>query len=213
MPVSSLSRTIPSTLHHALRDRLRGPGGHYNMGNALGLVVGLTLQIGVSDSPADAIGAFLAGSGSAIALTLANLVFFLSGEAYHRAWSRGAPPDARLNRLGDLLSGVGAIGLGIGLLILGHPVLALFSGLLHALGKFGSAVHGDARLAWMPQNCPSPFRVAVLASRLPAIIAAVFGLLALSSQPDVPAADVIATLTLLASYMLWTKADLMLFDA
>jgi hypothetical protein len=213
MPVSSISKTPQFTLPRALRDRLRGPGGYYNMGNALGLIVGLTLQIGLSDTAAGALGDFLAGSGSALALTVANLVFLCSGEAYHRAWSRGAPPDARLNRLGDTLSGVGAIALGIGLLMLGHPVLALFSGLLHAFGKFGSAVHGDAPIAFMPRDCPSLFRVAVLASRFPAMIAAVFSLLALVSQPRVPVSDLIATLALLASYLLWTRADLMLFDA
>jgi hypothetical protein len=213
MSVPGVSRTRPFALPRALRDRLRGPGGYYNMGNALGLIVGVTLQIGVSDTAAGALGDFLAGSGSAVALTLANLVFVLSGEAYHRAWSDGAPPDARLNRLGDTLSGVGAIGLGVGLLMLGHPLLALFSGLLHAFGKFGSALHGDSPIAFMPQDCPSLFRVAVLASRFPAIMAAVFGLLALVSQPALPAPELIATLTLLVSYLLWTKADLMLFDA
>ncbi len=212
-PSLSKSPSPQFSLPRALRDRLRGPGGYYNMGNALGLIVGIALQISVADSAAGAVGDFLAGSGSAVALTFANLVFLFSSESYHRAWSRGAPPDPRLNRLGDTLSGVGAVGLGVGLLMLGHPVLALSSGLLHAFGKFGSAVNGDGPVAFMPQDYPSLFRIAVLASRFPAIVAAVFGLLALLAQPDLPVADLIAMLTLLTSYLLWTKADLMLFDA
>ena len=36
---------------------------------------------------------YLAGNTGAVALTAATAVFFVSGEAYLRAWSHGAPPD------------------------------------------------------------------------------------------------------------------------
>ena len=84
------------------RARLVGPGGYYNAGNAFGLVMGIALQ--VSTAPADGgagstvLGAmrdYLAGNAGAVALTAATAVFFVSGEAYHRAWAQGAPPDPR----------------------------------------------------------------------------------------------------------------------
>jgi hypothetical protein len=109
-----------------------------------------------------------------------------------------------LKRWGDGLSGVGAIALGLVLVMLSQPVLAAFSGLLHALGKFGSAWHGPRRVA---STLPDPFRTAVLVSRLPAIVAA----LAALTQPHLSRPTMIATLSLLASDLLWTKADLLLF--
>ena len=90
-------------------------------------------------SAAAAVWDYLAGNAGAVALTAATAVFFLSGEAYHRAWAHGAPPKDALNRRGDLLSAIGALILGIALLSLGQVMLAATAGGLHALGKFGSA--------------------------------------------------------------------------
>lgn len=193
-----------------LRQRLQGPGGWYNLGNAIGLGVGLGLQIGAVGA-SQGVAGYLAGNAPAIALTVATLIFFYSGEVYHRAWAKGAPPDARLNRLGDLSSAVGAVALGLGLLMLGQPVLALFSGLLHAVGKLGSALpHRGARTFW-PRRWPDPWRSAVLASRVPAIVAALYGLWVLLTQTPAGTADLLTGISLLASYACWTKADLMLF--
>ena len=195
-----------------LRLRLKGPGGFYNMGNALGLGLGLALQIksGAGGTGWNAVAAFFVGSPTAICLTSANLIFFWSGEMYHRAWSHGAPPDAVLNRRGDILSGYGAIFLGFGLILLGPPVLALFSGALHACGKFGSALQSEFRIwpAIWPATWPDPFRSAVLASRVPAVIAAGLGLA--RWQAGVPLSDLLALLGLLGSYGLWAIADLKL---
>lgn len=185
--------------------RLQGPGGLYNIGNALGLVVGLGLQIRAGTG-AVGIADFFIGSGSAVCLTLANLIFFVSGESYHRAWANGAPPIAGLNRRGDILSGYGAIFLGFGLVLVGQPVLALFSGALHAGGKFGSALQSEFRF-W-PPKWPDPFRAVVLVSRVPAMIAA--GLGVAQWHPDMPFADLIALFGLLGSYLLWVIADLKL---
>lgn len=104
----------------AIGSRLVGPGGYYNLGNGLGLVTGVTVQI-VAVPPGSALSGhaalldYFVGSIAALSLTMATLVFFWSGEIYCRAWARKPPPDASLNRLGDMLSGVGAIGLGIAL--------------------------------------------------------------------------------------------------
>ncbi|WP_246686003.1 hypothetical protein [Mesorhizobium sp. B2-4-6] len=208
-------------LASALRARMRGPGGYYNSGNALGLVTGIAVQIATAPAGShwgNAITArmieFFAGTGSAVALTLTTLIFFCGGEAYHRAWARPDAPDVNLNRLGDFLSGIGAVGLGISLLLLGDPLLAATSGLLHAVGKFGSTLHrpGTPVLVW-PASWPDPFRGAVLASRLPAMLTTTLALG--SALPDAWAGGSFATpvmpLTLLGCYLLWAKADLLLF--
>ncbi|MET3577367.1 hypothetical protein ABID19_000382 [Mesorhizobium robiniae] len=198
----------------AVRARMAGPGGYYNLGNALGLVMGVTIQLTARQGSGGAAALFdyFAGSSSAVALTLATLVFFCSGEVYHRAWTGRDVPDPTLNRLADFLSGIGAIGLGVALFLLGQPVLAATAGLLHALGKFGSAAFGPGVPGW-PTGWPDPFRSAVLASRLPGMLAATLSMCA--ALPDVwlggSPALVAAPLTLLACYLLWARADLLLF--
>lgn len=218
------ARAILLPLAHlvsALRARMKGPGGYYNSGNALGLIVGFGIQIAAApvgfyegSAVTAAVMDYFAGSRGTVALTLATLVFFCGGEAYHRAWARPDAPDPALNRLGDFLSGVGAIGLGVALLLLGEPLLAATSGLLHALGKFGSTFHrpGTPVPMW-PAGWPDPFRSAVLASRLPAMLATTvalgWALLEVWSGGSLTALAM--PLTLLGCYLLWTKADLLLF--
>ncbi|RUU71622.1 hypothetical protein EOC06_38620, partial [Mesorhizobium sp. M7A.F.Ca.MR.362.00.0.0] len=88
------------------------------------------------------------------------------------------------------------------------------SGLLHALGKFGSTFHrpGTPIPMW-PAAWPDPFRSAVLASRLPAMLATTVALG--RALPEVWSGGSFAALamplTLLGCYLLWTKADLLLF--
>jgi hypothetical protein len=201
-----------------LRRRLAGPGGLYNLGNAIGLAAGLALQVGAAGhdlTAADAarsVAAYLAGNGAALALTVATLVFFWSGEAYHRAWADPAAPDARLVRHGDILSGVGAALLAGGLFALGDPVLAVSSGVLHALGKFGSAVD-FTRLGASgerAQELHTALRWTVVASRVPALLVALAGLVAIATVPAAPADAAPMLLTLFACYALWTLADLLL---
>jgi hypothetical protein len=188
-----------------VRSRLTGPGGFYNLGNILGLAVGVGLQIRAGSGAVGLVD-FFVGSSSAVCLTLANLIFFISGECYHRAWAKGAPPDQNLNRRGDVLSGYGAILLGFALVLLGQPLLALFSGALHAGGKFGSALQSEFGL-W-PRHWPDPFRAVVLVSRVPAMTAA--GLGVAHWNPNMPMADLVALFGLLGSYLLWVIADLKL---
>jgi hypothetical protein len=206
---------------HATGTRLAGPGGLYNVGNAVGLAMGIALQVG--SIPGDtgtgvqaAIGAtldYLAGNTGAVALTVATAIFFWSGEAYHRAWAHGFPPNEALNRRGDLLSGVGALLLGIALLSLGQVMLAATAGLLHAVGKFGSACKWRPIPGW-PATWPDCFRAAVLASRVPALLAALIDLLEVLARSDAgtPWSAWLTPLTLLVCYALWCKADLMLFQ-
>ncbi len=196
-----------SRLREGLAARLQGPGGYYNAGNLIGLVAGLGLQIGVASGGAgEAVAHYLAGSKSAAFLTVATLVFMVSGEAYHRAWSCGFPPDGRLNTWGDFLSGIGALALGVALLMLGQPLLAATSGLMHAFGKFGSALYRPSDATGI--DWPRVFRVMVIVSRVPAIVAAVMELAQLFPAGD--ALAIAAPGALLVCYVLWACADVML---
>jgi len=213
----------PSLAHgsprQALLLRLSGPGGYYNLGNALGLSTGLALQVaavqhGGLGASASAAYDYLAGSPSAVALTVAMLVFFWSGEIYHRAWANGFPPDVALNRKGDLLSAFGALALGLGLLILPQPALAATAGLMHAIGKVGSALHRpDYTEASAGRRWPDPWRTAVLLSRFPAMAAALIELVRIAPRvgTDLPVSAAVAPAVLLVCYVVWAKADLMLF--
>ena len=223
MAWTSMDHAVPgwSDRLHQAAARLTGPGGYYNIGNAFGLGMGIALQ--ASNTPADHAGmqaatdaamTYLAGNPAATALTLGTAVFFWSGEMYHRAWANGAPPDPALNRRGDLLSGVGALILFVALLSLGHVMLAVTAGLLHAAGKFGSAWKWRPLPGWR-STWPDFFRTAVLASRVPAILASSFDLIRVASHADAatPASAWLTPLALLVCYALWCKADLMLFRA
>lgn len=203
-------------LRREILDRLKGPGGYYNLGNAIGLAAGIGAQLSQAPenmSAAGAVSAYLAGDVSAVMMTLAALIFMASGEAYHRAWAHGSPPNAALNRLGDFSSGIGALALGIGLLMLGQPILAATSGLLHAFGKFGSALYSPRRASAC--DWPWIFRAVVIESRVPAVFAALLELSRLA--PALPQggqiAPAITAAALLVCYLLWTKADLMLLKS
>ena len=208
-------------LHGTLRQtgqRLTGPGGYYNLGNAFGLTMGIAMQASAAGSgmhsTADAAMTYLAGNAAAMALTAGTMVFFWSGEMYHRAWANGAPPNPVLNRRGDLSSGVGALILFVALLSLGHVMLAVTAGLLHALGKFGSGWKWRPLPGWRPE-WPDFFRTLVLASRAPAILATSLDLMRVAATADAatPASVWMTPLSLLVCYLVWCKADLILFRA
>jgi hypothetical protein len=146
---------------------------------------------------------------------VATLIFFWSGEVYHRAWADPRKPNIRLNRQGDLLSAIGAVALGLSLGLLGLPLLAATAGLLHALGKLGSALHppGTPALPGWPESWPDPFRSVVLFSRVPATMVAALalgaGLTGTDPQGIMPA--LLGPGVLMVCNLLWAKADLLLF--
>jgi hypothetical protein len=197
-----------------LVDRMTGPGGLYNLGNALGLFSGMALHVSAAmqhapsalDGGIAAAWGYLAGSPGAVAITLSMLIFFWSGERYRAAWAGGVSPDPVQNRLGDLSSGLGALVLGLGLFLMGDPLLAATAGLMHAVGKFGSALSPAAKRAL--GVAPATFRRIVLASRVPAIIVV---LMALAAPAGADAAT--GSLLLLGCYALWLRADFLLLRA
>jgi len=206
-----------TTLNRELTQRISGPGGLYNLGNALGLAGGLALHVtaamavqeaGLSHGASAVLDYFL-GSLGATAITLAMLIFFWSGERYHRAWANGALPDTRLNRIGDISSGWGALALGAGLFLLGQPVLAATAGLMHAAGKFGSAL--PLKLQNHVPYGPRVFRLTVAASRVPAIVIVLIEMEKV--LVGAPAQPLAASALLLLCYLLWLKADLALLPS
>jgi hypothetical protein len=209
----------PVRLPAALVGRLHGPGGYYNVGNLLGLAVSLSLPVadaatGRAPSLGQAIGELFAGSPSAVALTVATLIFLVSGEVYHRAHRTGAAPDVHLNRLADLLSTAGAVALTVSLVFLGQPGLAVISGLAIALGKLGSAVFGDDRaglIAW-PPTWPDPFRILVLSGRTIGLAAVALTLLEHPSDPAGHAVSrsMLQAATLAICHIVWLRADFLL---
>jgi len=197
--------------------RLKGPGGLYNTGNILGLIAGLAVAIdrapeGVGlASSSRALGHFFAGNPAAVSLTAATLIFLWSGEHYHRAWRHGYPPDASLNRIGDLSSGTGAVALGVGLSLLANPILAASSGFLHAAGKFGSAFgpKGERLLAGRLIRADDLYRCSVVVSRIPAIVVTLSQLFEIVFTKTPAAED---QGVLLICYALWAAADISLMQ-
>ncbi len=209
-------------------DRMRGPGGYYNVGNFIGLVSGLGLQIlsmrnaeGVSSGFSEAASVYFIGSPGATALTFAMIVFFGAGELYHRAWKdAGDKPDARLNRRADFVSAIGALLLAVSLAYFGDIWLAITSTVLLAGGKLGSAIgpaqgwpvriESRGRIATTQTLKFDLFRLAVVLSRIPAIGALVFGLGATAiSGTDFGLSEAQSAILLLC-FALWTRADILL---
>ena len=211
-PTAITSSTRTTELLRSLGQRLKGPGGLYNLGNAIGFAGGLAAAlIAVPASELDvstalaAAGHYVSGTPAALALTLATAVFFWSGEQYHRAWSNGFPPDPAKNRSGDLSSALGAILLAGAFFALGNVLLALTAGLLHAAGKGGSALLAASRKpAGTHMLSGSLCREVVILSRIPAAAMAYAGLL--SGDPDSRFVSGI----LLACCLIWAAADIML---
>ncbi len=202
----------------ALRQRLSGPGGLYNLGNLIALSTGITLQFaeaagGAGTSILEMLNAYFFGSPGASWLTLAIMIFLMSGEIYHRAWKDGAPPDIRLNRLGDFLSGLGAMALTVSLVYFGDFVLALVSGTLLAGGKLGTAIVPEVHGAGPDRNrLPRLLRLAVVVSRAPALISlgVELGRLVAGSETPPGVAQVVAPAVMFGCYLIWTRADLLL---
>ncbi len=193
--------------------RLSGPGGYYNIGNVLALVTGLGLQVaygvGSGQSGLDILVGFVAGSPAAVTFTIASAIFIGSGEMYHRAFRSGTP-DRQLTRIADFLSGLGAVAITLSLIFLGQAVLALAAGMLLISGKLGSAMFGEGtELSFWPARWPNPFRLLVLVSRVPALIAPGLDLVNQLTLGSPPIA-LVQPVALIVCLLLWGKADLLL---
>lgn len=211
-PTASSTGFKAADLLKGLRQRLKGPGGLYNLGNAIGFAGGLVAalitvpasEFGLSTALAAA-GHYISGTPAALLLTIATVIFFWSGEQYHRAWSNGFPPDPAKNRTGDLSSALGAILLAGAFFALGNVLLALTAGLLHAAGKFGSAWLAHSRKPAGERVLSATLcREVVIVSRLPAAAMATAGLLSGDDSSRLVSA------VLLVCCLVWAAADVML---
>lgn len=122
----------------------------------------------------------------------------------------------RLNRIGDLLSFVGAVALTASLVHFGDVFLAIVSGALLAGGKLGTALVPETYGATAAFNrLPTLFRNAVILSRAPAIAALALQLFSLVSASGGAAgfADFTGPAVMLLCYLIWARADLMLVPA
>lgn len=201
------------------RSALGEPGQLYNIGNWLVLTGGIGGAVFAAigegadfTAAAGRVAQHFFGTSSAVALTLATLVFIAGGAAYSRAWRDARPsPDPLLSRWGDILSGVGALILGAGLAMLGDATLAIFAGLMHATGKFGSAFAGSrqirigARSVLLADVCKD----AVLVSRVPSLAAASLGLVTIMLAFG-PISELVLALCVSVSTVYWALADILL---
>jgi hypothetical protein len=224
---TAISRASTSSLFpRGLTTRMQGPGGYYNIGNALGLSAGIAVQFFAARAEADAslvdvVREYLVGSPGATALSIAMIMFFVSGEMYHRAGDARTGPAVRMMRRADFLSGVAALVLAIALVLFGSLWLALVSTVLLAGGKLGNALSSQGcwpvRVEYLGLAKTTLsreldlFRLAPLLSRISAIVAIlteIVRLLAIGSPGTV--LHLSQSTVLLICYLLWGRADLLL---
>jgi hypothetical protein len=194
---------------------LSNPGQLYNVGNAvavLGSVVHCILLSQLfSNTALPNFGSYFFGSWPSLCTSLAVTFFFVSGQKYALAWSKGFPPLENANNMGHALSALGAILVGAGLAGLSQNaislMLALTATILHASGKLGS---------WQLPKHDLVFKVMPLISRLPYI--ATLGLdvaaaLHTNVSTELAIAKVALPMSLLAATLFWAKADWALLTA
>lgn len=209
-----------------LRMRMQGPGGYYNLGNALGLFAGLAFQLLAAGAEAgaslsEAVREYLVGSPGSTALSVSMIMFLVSGEMYHRAFATRAGPDAMMMRRADFLSGLAALVLAISLVLFGSLWLALVSTVLLAGGKLGNALSPEGRWpvhfdfpsfrgSTLHRECDL-FRLAPALSRVPAIAAVLIEITRLLTVgPAGLGLHLAQSAVLLICYLLWARADLLL---
>lgn len=192
-----------------LGTRLSGPGGLYNLGNLIALLSGFALSLYGAwgqETVFEVLHGYLVGSSGAAALTLALVVFLISGEIYHHAARPNALPT--LLPWADLISGLAAIALTMALLWLGEAMAAWVAGVMLVTGKLGSAalpvfgMRNWARLARL-------LRLTVVASRLPSLASLGRGVLT-ALRGEVPLEDVLLPSIMILCFLLWLWADLLL---
>lgn len=220
-----LQRHGPHSVRRAIGARMSGPGGLYNLGNLIGLASGIVFAIltarsaGVQANAGEIALVTLAGSPGAFALSVAMVIFFVSGEHYHRSHVAATPDSAAHHlRRADFLSGVAALFLAVSLFCFGDYWLAVTSTVLLAGGKFANAAlsheTGRVRVEYLGLGGVTSarsfdvFRVVVMLSRAPAIAGLLLALAA--NWPDLALLQDGPTAMLLGCFLLWLKADMLL---
>lgn len=195
--------------------RIAGPGTLYNTGNLIGLISGIAFAISAGEAKS-AIAEYLVGDPGAIALTVAMVVFFISGECYRKVPATSPERAEALLRRADFLSGIGALTLSVALFWYGDYLLAIVSTALLAGGKFGNAL---SRAGSLPVRLEVPwrsathtlhidlYRLSVVLSRFPAMLGLAKTILIGLSDAN---ASTLQAMILFLCYLLWLFADLLL---
>ncbi|MEM7644798.1 MAG: hypothetical protein AAF366_20100 [Pseudomonadota bacterium] len=157
-----------------------------------------------------AIQGYLFGSPAASWLTLAILTFLIAGEAYHRAWTGRTMPDARLTRMGDAISAVGAVFLSFSLASSGSLFLAFVAGLMLAAGKLGTAILPIVPIRQEQAiGIDRTLRWIVVASRIPSLLTLAMGLVALHADGLIFRHGALPGI-MIVCFLLWVAADVAL---
>ena len=202
---------------HRLAVHLTGPGGLYNIGNAIALSTSLTfsiLETRGSSSLGEALLSYLPNNPAASWLTVSLVLFIVAGKYYRRAFIAETPrPD--LVRIGDYVSALAGAALAVSLVHLGDVALAIVAGVLLGGGRLGSApAPGGACRVTLPTARRGAisfdvFRVAVIASRAPTLV-----LLAIEIARAFTTAVPIGTATfpgiMFGCFLLWLRAGILL---
>lgn len=192
-----------------INSRMTSPGAIYNLGNGLALAGGTILnlrEVWDQSSIGQALYTHLIGSPEAAWLTMALILFLISGEIYHQGYQPGAARS--LVAWGDFVSGIAAITLTVALVLLGDTAVALLAGFMLTLGKLGCAVAAMFH-AQEAGGLMRGLRFMAIASRIPSILA-----LALAVAPvfagSIPMDAVLLPLLMIVCFLLWFWADLLL---
>ena len=209
----ALNPSFYCKIRSAVSGRTSGPGGLYNVGNFIALFGGFVvfyLFRAPLEQETSILWAYLFGNVATSCLTLSILLFFLGGEAYHRAFDGETNRNQNLVKLGDFLSGIAAVVLTLALVQFGETRFAIAAGLLLAGGKFGSVIFPDKPgESSGTMGVPYAFRMMVVASRLPSIAALGITLYNYAFRGG-DLTDTMLAMILLICYLLWLAADCLL---
>ena len=201
-----------SALVRVLSLRTTGPGGLYNVGNVIALVGGISIQwmaVEETVSIGAIIAQYLFGSPEASLLSLAVLIFLVSGEVYHRAWSHRGETALRMVRIGDGLSGVAAVVLTFALVQVGEAWLGLIGGVMLIVGKFGTAFLPERpNSSQFSARTTKLLRLTVVASRGPSLAALLIAILSAFASGALK--GLAMPILMVVCYLIWLWADILL---
>jgi hypothetical protein len=188
------------------------PGVMYNVGNAIAfagsLFASVLYALATQDLSGKGLTQHFLGNAPALLTTFATLVFFVSGLSYAKAWARGFPPHPRHNRRGHALSTIGAVSIGLALVLMARTevalALALVATILHVGGKFAS---------WQTPDSDHYFKPMPLYSRVPYVTAVLLDMRS-DMLTAASSAELVVKLALpvflLAAALFWARADWLL---